>query len=343
MRFYRGGPAAAGTALVLSLLLSACAPVEEATVETVATAAVDAMTDDIGTERSTVTFTGTEYEYDGPESIPAGMTEVEFVNEGEFSHMLIFIGFGEEQTLEDVKAELAVDGPPPSWMSFPGGIAGIPGGSSARAVFDFPAGKYALLSFDSADGDDTPDVARGMISELTVTESNLAGAPEPEPDALVSMLDYGYESDDTFSAGEITVEFVNQGKEPHEALVMKLAEGMTAEAFVEMVTSFDEGDEGDDAASDMSTGTPGADGDEPTSEPEEPADDAGTPGEGEEGPPFEGPPVTSRGGFAPIDAGKSGFATLNLEAGRYMFICFFPTPDGTPHMALGMVKEFSVE
>jgi plastocyanin len=43
----------------------------------------------------------------------------------------------------------------------------------------------------------------------------------------------------------------------------------------------------------------------------------------------------------PGESGKDFEATL--EGGRYGYVCFIPTPEGTPHAALGMFGEFTVE
>ncbi len=40
--------------------------------------------------------------------------------------------------------------------------------------------------------------------------------------------------------------------------------------------------------------------------------------------------------------GESANATQTLEAGSYAFVCFIPSPDGTPHFAKGMVHNFRV-
>jgi uncharacterized cupredoxin-like copper-binding protein len=46
-------------------------------------------------------------------------------------------------------------------------------------------------------------------------------------------------------------------------------------------------------------------------------------------------------GLAPGDA--QDLALVDLEPGTYTLICFFPSPDGTPHAALGMVTTFTVD
>jgi hypothetical protein len=55
-------------------------------------------------------------------------------------------------------------------------------------------------------------------------------------------------------------------------------------------------------------------------------------------------PIESYGGLQAIDAGKSGWVTLDFTPGTYVFICFVPDPEtGLPHAALGMVDAFVVE
>lgn len=48
------------------------------------------------------------------------------------------------------------------------------------------------------------------------------------------------------------------------------------------------------------------------------------------------------GGVAPVDAGSSGRAEVDLVAGTYAYACFVDAPDGQPHVAKGMFGEFIV-
>lgn len=48
--------------------------------------------------------------------------------------------------------------------------------------------------------------------------------------------------------------------------------------------------------------------------------------------------------MGPLGLNASGFTTLDLEPGNYMFVCFVPdAADGTPHAAKGMIKAFTVQ
>jgi len=54
--------------------------------------------------------------------------------------------------------------------------------------------------------------------------------------------------------------------------------------------------------------------------------------------------VTFIGGVFGLEPGDAqDLALVNLEPGDYTLICFFPSPDGTPHAALGMVATFTVD
>jgi uncharacterized cupredoxin-like copper-binding protein len=49
------------------------------------------------------------------------------------------------------------------------------------------------------------------------------------------------------------------------------------------------------------------------------------------------------GGVFDLAPGDSqDLALVNLDPGTYTLICFFPSPDGTPHAALGMIATFTV-
>lgn len=59
----------------------------------------------------------------------------------------------------------------------------------------------------------------------------------------------------------------------------------------------------------------------------------------------EGPPpawaIPVGGPNAPVPGGEAD-ASLELKPGRYMMICFIPSPDGKPHVMKGMSKEMMV-
>jgi hypothetical protein len=47
-------------------------------------------------------------------------------------------------------------------------------------------------------------------------------------------------------------------------------------------------------------------------------------------------------GVPALSPGRSVTVTRTLEPATYAFVCFFPSPDGTPHAQLGMYKTFQI-
>lgn len=51
---------------------------------------------------------------------------------------------------------------------------------------------------------------------------------------------------------------------------------------------------------------------------------------------------TEAGGPNAVIPGAEATAIVNLEPGQYVLVCFIPSPDGTPHVAKGMVRALTV-
>ena len=51
------------------------------------------------------------------------------------------------------------------------------------------------------------------------------------------------------------------------------------------------------------------------------------------------PPATPVGGVQAIPPGTTQHVQLELDRGRYVVMCHVPSPDGTPHVAKGMIDE----
>lgn len=330
---FAGWVSAIGITIGISFSLAACAPPEAAEEP-----AAEATTEPGAAAQAVpVNITATDFKYDAPASIPGGMTEIAFVNNGKSGHGLVFAQLQEGKTTDDLLNVLTSDDMAiPDWLSFPGGIGGIDPGQRATAFLDLQPGQYAIFSFENAPGDDTPDAAKGMLQTIEVTELADAQATPPEADTTVGLAEFSFLPVRPIEAGPQVIRFENGGTQIHEALIMRLAEGTTADEVIEMITQFTAGPPEGAAAE----GTP-PEGEAAEGTPAEGAAAEGTPAEG--GPP-EAPPFTSSGGMTPIDPGTSSVLAMDFEPGEYVFICFIPDPaDGKPHVAKGMAQAFTVE
>lgn len=52
--------------------------------------------------------------------------------------------------------------------------------------------------------------------------------------------------------------------------------------------------------------------------------------------------IDSSGGITALAPGESGEVVSHLEEGSYLFICYMPAPDGTRHLMLDMLTDFTV-
>src|SRR5262245_37978260 len=82
-----------------------------------------------------VTVTASNYKYDAPDSIPAGMTTFNLVGNGPELHHLQILRLEQGKTMADFAAAMSAPGPTPSWLTFIGGPnANIPDGHTATTV-----------------------------------------------------------------------------------------------------------------------------------------------------------------------------------------------------------------
>jgi len=244
---------------------------------------------------NTVTYVGTDYAFDGPDSIPAGLTTIAIENQGSEPHQAVLIRLGEDQTLEEAMAT-AAESPNglPQGVVFEGGpVASMPGQTVATTMNLEPGNYVIVCEIPSPDGQTHSE--KGQVLPLEVT-GEASDADLPPADVTVGLAEYAFSAPE-LTAGEHSIRLENNGEEVHEALLIKLEEGKTAMDFA---AAFE----------------PGA--------------------------PPGPPPGSIVGGVGGIDPGKEAQFEATFDAGNYAWICFYPAPDGQPHIAKGMVSEFTI-
>lgn len=179
-----------------------------------------------------MTIVATDYKFDAPDQVPAGMMTVHLVDNGSELHHVAFIQLKDGKTMADVEQAMKAlkpDGTTPAWMVDHGGVnASHPGGGMSSATQMLDAGSYALICFiPSADG--VPHFAKGMVRPLTVAASTDAAAPEPTADIVLSLKDYSFTMSKPLSAGKHTIRIESSGSQSHEVQLVRLAPGKKAE------------------------------------------------------------------------------------------------------------------
>lgn len=178
-----------------------------------------------------VVFEAYDYGFRGPDRIPAGMATMEVVNRGRDLHHLQLVELVEGKTAEDFLVALRNASPGfPAWVKFVGGPNAVAPGGQATATMRLSAGNYVLLCL-IPDQKGAPHVALGMVKPLTVTPMSGTVASEPASDVTITQRDFDFVFSTPIKAGRRTIQVINEGAQPHEVVVVKLASGATVKDF----------------------------------------------------------------------------------------------------------------
>jgi uncharacterized cupredoxin-like copper-binding protein len=185
----------------------------------------------------TVSIGAADYSFTLPDSIPGGLTQLQFTNTGKEAHHAQFARLNDGVTLQQFQAALK-QGPPAIFplITFQGGPAPLVSGGKAEAVVDLPAGQYVLLCFiPSPDG--VPHLAKGMVKPLTVTAAPAKQPAKPTVKGTVDLADFAFGAlPGNIAAGKTNLAVVNKGKEPHEMLVLRL-KGVPAAQLIQALSA----------------------------------------------------------------------------------------------------------
>lgn len=175
-----------------------------------------------------VTVAATDFAFEAPDTIAAGVTTFRLQNKGPDLHHIIVMHLDSGKTFQDLSAAMqaAPNAPPPAWAVMVGGPNAPAPGDDFSATLDLAAGNYALLCvIPAADG--VPHMMKGMVHPLTVVGPASATA-RPESDITITLDDYTFEFSTPVTAGPHVIRVRNAAAQPHEFLLAQLAPGKTA-------------------------------------------------------------------------------------------------------------------
>lgn len=222
--------------IVAAVLAIAGCSVKEAPNETAADSAVAPTTTAAANE---VTITATDYKFDAPSEIPAGLTNMRMVDNGKEIHHATLIKLEEGKTFDDLMAgikNMKPGTPPPGWVIPAGGPNAVTPGSTSELTMVLEPGNYAIVCF-IPDAKGVPHVAHGMSKALTVTPNANANMTEPTADITVTMSDYKWDFSQPLTAGRHTIKLITAPGQPHEFTLFQLTPGKTAPDILKFVES----------------------------------------------------------------------------------------------------------
>lgn len=299
--------AAAAVLLAVGALLAACGDDDSTTSSgaSSATTAVKAQTASANAPTYTITTheNNGKYAFDVPSPMKGGVVHLVLDNStGKEVHDFQLGVAAPGHTLDEAISQVADNTPLLDWMKATGGVGAAAPGQKSEATLDLPAGTYWYFCTMSNEQTGASHAKNGMAGTLTVSGSS--GAELPKANATVTAKDFSF-AVSGFHAGANTVEFRNDGKQLHMAVVAALNPGVTIDQVKAAMSA--------------------------------PPDQ-----QQQSGPP---PWDESKGfSLAVLAPGQSEVAPVQLAAGKYVMLCFMPNygTAGPPHAAMGMVQEVDV-
>lgn len=180
-----------------------------------------------------VEITATDYAFNAPARVPAGVVTFRMKNTGRELHHALLMRLTEGHTARELMAELEA-GVRPEWAVPAGGPNAVPPGMHANATVVLPAGEYVwLCEIPAADGEF--HYAKGMVYPMTV--EGPGGGVLPDADARIVLTDYAFERPQALVPGHHVIRVRNEAVQAHEVLLVELMPGKKAEDVVHWVES----------------------------------------------------------------------------------------------------------
>jgi hypothetical protein len=183
--------------------------------------------EEMSSSHGTVVFVAHDYGFRGPDRIPAGLTTVRIVNQGQDLHHIQFLKLLEGKTAADFRAAIAVDPSRlPDWVQYAGGPNAHLPGSLATATVNLTEGDYVVMCW-IPDKQGVPHVALGMQKAVFVRGGKPTRVSAPKASLTIKQIDYQFVLSKRIASGLHTIEVMNHGTQPHELVLVKLAPGAT--------------------------------------------------------------------------------------------------------------------
>lgn len=188
-----------------------------------------------------VRFSASDFAFEGPDTLPAGMTTFVLTNESEIWHHLQLVRLPDGMSLQDFMEAMSgmePGTPPPAWFDEAGGVNPPSPGQAARVTMLLETGEYAVLCLVDTP-DRVPHVMKGMIKPLTVTASTGSPAPLPSSDLTLTLVDYAFAFSAPPTAGSHVIRVENAATQAHEIVLFRFLSGRTMDDLMSWAATYE--------------------------------------------------------------------------------------------------------
>ncbi len=256
-----------------------------------------------------------DHKFQAPDTISAGWTTFRFANNGDDIHYAHIVQLDSGRTVSELVAAYALairtSGPRPTWVTRLGGPGGAAPRDSSNVTQYLEPGSYVWLC-PVEDSGGTPHFSKGEFTTFVVRAASPGAAGQaaaPAASARIRLMDFTFMVEAPLKAGPHTFSVENAGKEPHDIVMLKLAQGKTLDEVRRFLN------------------------------PER----ARRPNEASQPQPSFESLVTMVGGIAVIAPGMKVFFAADVPQGEYVLVCMTTAPDGRSHIEHGMIQQIRVQ
>jgi len=163
----------------------------------------------------------TDYAFEAPDTITAGLVTWQLENRGDDGHHLIVYRIDDGHTVEEALAATRIDGPWPAWFRSLGGPEGTEDAEEGGTfTMRLAPGEY-LLACAIRHPDGGTHASHGMVHRLVVVGDDESGS-DPVATDTIRMIDFAFAIHDTVFAGDLVFEIVNEGVQRHHAVLERI-------------------------------------------------------------------------------------------------------------------------
>ncbi len=174
-----------------------------------------------------ITIKAMDFSFDQPNSIPAGLVDITFENNGGQPHQIQLARIN-NGNFDELSAALK-KGPEAALplVTLTGGANTIDPGAKQEVILNLQQGTYASICFVSGQ-DNVPHYMKGMLSKLIVTESSGNQIPAPKDNGQIVLQDFSFTMPSSIPSGPVTLKVTNNGPQGHELDLVKPVQGKGA-------------------------------------------------------------------------------------------------------------------
>lgn len=173
----------------------------------------------------------TDNDYPETAETAAGLTKVTIDNQGQELHQIALLQLTDGKSFDDFTAFASTakeTDPLPSWAVPAGGPAVAAPGQKASTFVSLEPGAYAMIC-NIPDAQGVVHAQKGMLKPLVVAAAAAESAAAPAADVEIKLLDFAFQVPAAVPSGAQVISVANTGKQLHEAVLLKLNEGATAQ------------------------------------------------------------------------------------------------------------------